>query len=170
MRAIRSAVLSLAAIALLAACGSSSSSSESTASASAPGGLNTSASVVEALASAGIPCHEDGSEPAIDTSTAAQGTEYITCESFAIMVIVDRDLYAAQNNCEGTEQLDWSAADMQHVVVGPNFVVIPVGDGTQPIPEFAENASAFDFVQGLGGTELSATDWMTQEGCVRPSK
>lgn len=143
---------------LLAGCGGTSTSDWS-----------TGADVVAGLKSADIPCLAAAADPEVDSSAKGRGIEYIQCDKFGVMLIVDRDLYGTVENCQGTELLDWNKADEQKVIVGPNFVITPIVTGTESIPTFPPDATAEKLIDAFGGDEVSVTDWMTSQGCVRPA-
>jgi len=168
MHAARWIALTLPVLALVAAC-SSGSSASSDSNDSTASGWTSAADVLAGLKSADISCLASGLNPEIDASAADRGIAYIPCEKFAVMLILDQALYSDLDNCKGTELLNWDAADKQRVVVGSNFVVTPVVTGDEAIPAFPDDAPASGFVDAFGANEVSVTDWMTQQGCVRPS-
>ncbi len=157
MPSLRWIALPLIAAALLSACSGTSAS-----------GWSSGADVVEGLKSAGIPCLASSGDPEVDMSAKGRGIEYVQCDTFGVMVIVNRDEYGTVENCQATEQLDWGKADKQRVIVGPNFVITPVVTGSEEIPTFPADASAEKLISAFGGEDVSVTDWMTSQGCVRP--
>lgn len=153
---LRWIALPLVAAALLSGCSGSDS------------GLSTGDDVVNGLTSAGIPCLSASNAPEVDTSAKERGIAYIQCDTFGVMLITDRDKYGTVENCQGTELLDWGKADKQRVIVGPNFVITPLVTGDEDIPAFTADASSEKLISEFGGEEVSVTDWMTSQGCVRP--
>lgn len=150
--------LTAAAVLMLAGCGGSPASD-----------WTSGEDVVDGLKAAGVPCLASANEPEVDRSASDRGIAFVQCDGFGVMLITDRNLYGTVENCAGTEQLDWDQADKQRVIVGENFVITPVVTGTEAIPAFPAEASAEDLIDAFGGEEVSVTDWMTQQGCVRPA-